>query len=293
MTALLLGAFAAGMVATVNPCGFAMLPAYLGMFIGDEGPNRRPPLVVGVLVSLGFVAVFGIAGLLVASGIRAIIGWIPWIALAIGVGLVAVGVAELRGTHIFSRLPGVSRAPRSRSAPGLVAFGASYGLASLSCTLPIFLSLIAGAVATSSLTESLFVFGAYGAGMSLVVIVLTLAMAVGRDRVLRTIRPISAHLGTISGWVLIVAGAFIVWYWATVLASGAIVFGHNLVVQAIERIAAGAAGAVAANPVVAALVLASLGLGAAWLVHRSQIAAQERDEEEDVTEVPGEVSGRS
>jgi len=29
-------AFGAGMVATVNPCGFAMLPAYLSFFLGIE-----------------------------------------------------------------------------------------------------------------------------------------------------------------------------------------------------------------------------------------------------------------
>ena len=28
-------AFSAGMVSAVNPCGFAMLPAYLGLFLGD------------------------------------------------------------------------------------------------------------------------------------------------------------------------------------------------------------------------------------------------------------------
>ena len=27
-------AFAAGLVATINPCGFAMLPAYLSFFLG-------------------------------------------------------------------------------------------------------------------------------------------------------------------------------------------------------------------------------------------------------------------
>ena len=38
MNAALALAFAAGMVATVNPCGFAMLPAYLSYFMGlSEG----------------------------------------------------------------------------------------------------------------------------------------------------------------------------------------------------------------------------------------------------------------
>ncbi|MEX1126909.1 MAG: cytochrome C biogenesis protein, partial [Acidimicrobiia bacterium] len=113
MTALLAAAFAAGMVATVNPCGFAMLPAYLGLFIGDKGPSRGSALIVGGAVSIGFVAVFVVAGLLVATGVRAVIGWIPWLAAVVGVGLIVVGVAELSGLHVFVRLPGVRRLPRA------------------------------------------------------------------------------------------------------------------------------------------------------------------------------------
>ena len=37
MTELWGVAFAAGMVSTINPCGFAMLPAYLSYFLGLEG----------------------------------------------------------------------------------------------------------------------------------------------------------------------------------------------------------------------------------------------------------------
>src|SRR3546814_15394402 len=62
-------AFASGMLATVNPCGFAMLPAYLGFFLGQEGGDRdvrasvRRPLGVGLSVSAGFPLVFSIVGL--------------------------------------------------------------------------------------------------------------------------------------------------------------------------------------------------------------------------------------
>ena len=39
-------AFAAGMAATVNPCGFAMLPAYLGLYMGsgENGAGQPGPL---------------------------------------------------------------------------------------------------------------------------------------------------------------------------------------------------------------------------------------------------------
>lgn len=267
------------MISTVNPCGFAMLPAYLGYFIGERSPSRRSALAVGLSVSLGFVAVFMVAGVIVASGVRVIIEWIPWLALAVGVGLVFVGIAELRGHHIFARLPGVKRTSRDNSFKGLVGFGASYGVASLSCTLPIFLSLIAAAVAGGSFLQSLSVFLAYGVGMALVVMVLTLGLAVGRDRVLRTIRPLAAHLSTISGWILVLAGGFIIWYWATVLSSGATALASNPVARAFEQVASQVANLVANNLVLVVVVLVGLGV-VAWMAIRGwRTGEQETDVE--------------
>lgn len=281
VTGLIAASFAAGMVATFNPCGFAMLPAYLGLIIGDRGPGRGSALLVGVTVSTGFVAVFLITGVLVASGLRAIVTWIPWMALLVGLGLVAVGWAELRGAHVFARIPGVKRSMRGSSLSGLVGFGASYGVASLSCTLPIFLSLIAGAVAAGSIGETVAVFAAYGAGMSLVVIVLTVMLSAGRDRVLRVFRPIAARLGTVSGWVMIVAGVFIVWYWATVLISGASELGANPIVRFIEGLSADIAGFIASNPALAGL--GALGLGViVWLLTRRPTSNDDSSVYEDV-----------
>jgi cytochrome c biogenesis protein CcdA len=262
-------AFAAGVVATFNPCGFAMLPAYLGIFLTDREGDQRSALLIGGAVSAGFVAIFTVAGLLVAFGLRAVIAWIPWLALLVGIGLVVVGMAELRGAHIFAGLPTMKEAPGGDSVLGLFGFGASFGVASLSCTLPIFLSLIAGVVAGTSFGESMAVFVAYGAGMSLVVIVLTLALAAGRDRVLAVFRPIGARLGVISGWILIAAGAFIVWYWATVLSVGAEELGSFSVIRTVEMISGWVARTVEAEPVFTAVAAAVVGL-AAWLLIRSR-----------------------
>lgn len=286
MTGLIAVAFAAGMVATVNPCGFAMLPAYLGLILGDRRSSGGSALVVGAAVSAGFVAVFLVAGVLVASGLRVIVGWIPWMALVIGLGLIGAGIAALRGAHLFARIPGVKRASRERSLRGLVGFGASYGLASLSCTLPIFLSLVAGTLTTGSIGESVAVFAAYGAGMSLVVIVLTLALAAGRDRAMRAFRPLAARLQTISGWVMIVAGVFIVWYWATVLTTGAQTLGANPMFRFVESLTADLAGFVSANPLVIGLGAVVLGL-AVWAIGRRSPSDSKPSEHEDLeTEYP-------
>src|SRR5690606_10593543 len=61
-------ALTAGMVATVNPCGFALLPAYLSAFIGMKEDGNRVAAVsralgVSFVLTAGFVTVFGLFGI--------------------------------------------------------------------------------------------------------------------------------------------------------------------------------------------------------------------------------------
>src|SRR6266571_8488706 len=68
-------AFVAGMVASVNPCGFVLLPAYLGYYLGDDrgAPGGRGQasrgqagraLVVSATMTASFALLFGLAGIL-------------------------------------------------------------------------------------------------------------------------------------------------------------------------------------------------------------------------------------
>ena len=85
-------AFTAGIVATVNPCGFAMLPAYLSYFLGIEssagGDDARAglgrALLTGGIVSSGFLLVFGIVGVTVTAGLNIVRDIVPWLTIAIG-----------------------------------------------------------------------------------------------------------------------------------------------------------------------------------------------------------------
>jgi len=92
-------AFAAGLVATVNPCGFAMLPAYLSYFMGidEEEQSRagalRSALLIGAIVSSGFLLVFGLAGILITAGFRVVIDVIPWVAIVVGIAVIGLGIA--------------------------------------------------------------------------------------------------------------------------------------------------------------------------------------------------------
>ena len=93
-------AFAAGMASAVNPCGFAMLPAYLGLYLGSNLNEEERPgpvasilrgLVVGGAVSAGFIILFGIVGGAVGLSASFISDLLPWLGLIIGAVLVGAG----------------------------------------------------------------------------------------------------------------------------------------------------------------------------------------------------------
>jgi len=90
-------AFVAGMVASVNPCGFALLPAYLGYYLSDDPGARgarRPAvraLAVSGTVTASFALLFGLAGILAGLAASAVTPALPWIGTAIGVGLILLG----------------------------------------------------------------------------------------------------------------------------------------------------------------------------------------------------------
>lgn len=229
-------AFAAGLLSTVNPCGFAMLPAYLSFFMGlhdDDAPRAvvvGRALKIGLIMAAGFIAVFGTAGLLIRFGGEAvrdsIADGLGWIALVTGAGVVGLGVWLLLGNSLKVRVPNFRTNTRSEGAGTIFTFGISYALASLSCAFPIFAGVVAASF-SQNLVEGVGSFFAYAAGMAAVVMLLTVGLALGKDRVVHRLRKASAVFDKVSGLVLVVAGAFIVFYWTLVLSSGENALSNN------------------------------------------------------------------
>ena len=217
--------FAAGMVSTVNPCGFAMLPAYLGLYVGSNDPQAGAPkkifraLLVGIVVTSGFVILFGLTGTIVSAGARAIISVIPWVGLGIGILLVGVGSWLLGGGKLYTAF--ASQTASRIGTPGQVSikefflFGLSYGIASLSCTLPIFLSVIGVSLAGTSIATSIRQFILYALGMGLVIILMTVSMAIFKELIVRFLRKTQPFVQPVSAVFMIIAGCYIVYYWMT------------------------------------------------------------------------------
>ena len=223
-------AFAAGMVAAVNPCGFAMLPAYLGLYLGSgEGTGDRTDLVqhlgrallVGAMVTSGFVLLFGIVGLVIGVGARSVVGDVSaWLGLVIGVLLTSAGAWLLGGGKLYTRFASQAAAkmgdPSRVSPRGYFVFGLSYGTASLGCTLPVFLLVVGTTTTASGIPTAVGQFFLYALGMGLVIMVLTVGMALFKGAMVRQFAKVLRYVQPVSAALVLVAGSFIVYYWLTI-----------------------------------------------------------------------------
>jgi cytochrome c-type biogenesis protein len=212
-------AFTAGMVATMNPCGFAMLPAYLSYFLGIERSGDRSAeagtlraLVVGGVVSLGFVALFGVMGAVISWTSFSVEKYASWVSIPIGVGLVALGVAFILGWEPRVFVPRLDKGGRDRSLLSMFGFGVSYAIASLSCTIGPFLAAVVSTFRRSNVASGISVFGAYALGMAVLLMALTLTMALARKSLERGLRRGLPYIQKVSGVLMVITGAYVTWY---------------------------------------------------------------------------------
>lgn len=203
--------FVAGAIATLNPCGFAMLPAVLARFITRPG-GKHPVLEglsLGGLLTLGTLTAFTALGLVFSLLGTGLTRFIPQLGLILGVLLLALSVPTLVGRPPELRLTRL-RAPRGSRLLEFYPFGVAYGLASLGCALPIFLSLLIGV--THDPATGVMSFVGYGLGMGAVLTGVSLAAAFGKDALLRWMRQATRFITLAGGLGLLGAGAYLVDY---------------------------------------------------------------------------------
>jgi len=219
--------FGAGMVSAVNPCGFAMLPVYLTLYLGAEDAGfyqqsllRRMLKALGITaaVTSGFGLLFGMVGGIITVGGTFLNHVIPWLALVIGSILIIMGLWLLLGNYLsFSfmlRLADRFGDPRRMTVGGFFLFGAAFGATSMSCTLPIFLLVMGSSIAAKNITAGVYQFVSYILGMGSVLLVLTLGIALVKEGVVvGVLRRFLPYIQKISAILLLVAGTYIVYYW--------------------------------------------------------------------------------
>lgn len=211
-------ALAAGMLAAVNPCGFAMLPAYLSLLvIGDDSPSRRAAvgraLAATAAMTAGFAAVFGLFGLAVAPVAGELQQHLPWFTIGLGLVLAGAGGWLLTGRDLPTLVPKARRGPAvTRSALSMALFGGAYAIASLGCTIGPFLAIVVSAFRTDSTVTGIALFAAYAAGMGLLVGAAALAVALAQSGTVNRIRRFGGIASRLGGGLLLIAGAYVAYY---------------------------------------------------------------------------------
>lgn len=221
-------AFGAGMVSTVNPCGFALLPAYLSLYLGarEEDFAQRSAfdraakaLDIGAMVTLGFILLFGGVGLIIAVGGQFLVRVFPWLGLLTGVVMAILGVLLLGGKHLYSgllaHLAAHIETPRRGGLRAYLVFGIAYGMASLCCTLPVFLVVVGSSIAVQGVIAGLFQFISYALGMGVVLIIFTLGMALFKRATVGSFRALVPYVERVSAGLMLLMGLYLVYYWLT------------------------------------------------------------------------------
>lgn len=224
---LVSASFALGFWALLNPCGSAMLPAYIAHYLGsvrDDSESERSSAVRGLSLGLalggGFLTVFSLVGILFSFLKGVLVEYGLWIGAGMGVLLIILGALMLMGKNplmvpAFERMAGrvqqANQADPGKDLRFYYLFGISYALASLGCTLPIFLPVI-GYAFTQGWLNGLVQFGAYAMGMMVTAMAVSIAMVYARDWAREIFYKLIRAFRWIGGIAVVVAGIFLIWY---------------------------------------------------------------------------------
>jgi cytochrome c-type biogenesis protein len=210
MTDDLTFALLAGMLATVNPCGFAMLPGYLALVVAGDSRGARVgrALLASGLMTVGFVVVFGIFGLVSAPTAEVLQLEAPIVTIVVGALLVIMGGLLLTGKEMFLLLPKPKRGAPTTRVTSMLGYGVAFAIASLSCSIGPFLA----AAGIALRRGDPFAYLTYAVGMGLVVAVLAIAAALASTVLAEKARGLLRYVGRVGGALLVLTGVYVGYY---------------------------------------------------------------------------------
>ncbi|MGB8405687.1 MAG: cytochrome c biogenesis CcdA family protein [Mycobacterium sp.] len=259
-------AFVAGVVAALNPCGFAMLPGYLGLVSGGWGSARAlvRALTAAAAMTLGFITVFGAFALLAISVAELLQRVLPYLTVLIGVTMVWIGGRQLLGRPagvVWLRLPQWD-AP-SGTLRSMVGYGVLYALVSLTCTIAPFIAVTGIGLQTPG--RAWVAFLAYAAGFGTLVGFVAVAGALTGSILVRRLRQWARFMPRVGAVLLIGTGLYIGYYggYEVRLRNMA---GPDPVISAAQRIQGELAGWAYSAARSSGGVVVAVGLGVAALV---------------------------
>ena len=211
--------FILGVLAAVNPCGFVLLPTYLVFFLGTReetelttSERMRRALVVSSGISIGFLAIFFVIGVIS----RLFTQWIElnakYASLAIGVVLVIGGVRMMSGWTPKFAMPQIGGV-QTKTFRATVVYGVAYAVASIGCTIGFLTTAVFGSIALHGFISGVFSILLYGLGMAMLVTALTVSLAFAKTGIVTVIKNRLYIIQRLGAILVTLTGIYVVLYW--------------------------------------------------------------------------------
>jgi cytochrome c biogenesis protein CcdA len=187
---------------------------FLGMEGSRPGSQRASvsrALVVSAAVSSGFMAVFVAVGLVSYHFTNWINQNAKYATAVIGAGLVVLGVSMLFGYKLPIAVPRVDAGGRTRGLWSMFVYGIAYAVASIGCTIGLFLPTLFS-TRRDGIVAAIGNVAAYALGMALLVTALTVSLAVANTGLLKVLRNGMQYVDRIAAVFVVLSGLYLLYY---------------------------------------------------------------------------------
>lgn len=216
-------ALISGFLTFLTPCGFAMLPAYISYYLGRSDQFQSLSLgrrifkgaTPGFWAGLGIVSIFALIGTAIVVLGNTVKLFIPWLTMLGALFIIFLAFLMISGRNSSIKLP-FKLTRTSKSDQNFYIFGVIYGLAVMSCSLPIFLAVTLGALSARGIQGGLFIFGLYAGAAAVSMVIFSLLLSIMREAILRWLGKVFPYFQKAAAFVIIGAGVYLIYYQITI-----------------------------------------------------------------------------
>lgn len=149
---------------------------------------------------------------------RGLLQYVGWFDLSIGILLIIIGFIYLFNLNDKINLNKLSTFGEKLKSNKLrnkyfsfFFYGIGFAIASLGCTLPIFLLVVTAAIQQTGIANGMIIFLIYVAGMSFFMILFSVAVALSKTIIEKTLKRWMPYLYKLGALVVIFAGAYLIY----------------------------------------------------------------------------------
>lgn len=207
--------FFVGLLSFFNPCGSAVLVSYLVGYFSKKEMKRDAVKRIFSGISGGFFATLGMLTLFVLLGLiltifgRGLSLLVPYFVAIMGAILVVIGISILMHKNFFFSIPVRSSVDLSKTT-GFYKYGIMYSLASFACNLPLFFTVIFGAISVGTIYDGILSFVTYSVAAGVAMTVVMILIATSKEAVLKFFKKILPYMNILNAVVLILAGIYLI-----------------------------------------------------------------------------------